>query len=63
MEDAYHDDYGSDRDSDDAIQELQSKSRNLKINNVAAYNPGSLVESQAQSKHKIAKVRQRDAEK
>ena len=59
----YQDDSGSDRDSDEAIKELQSKGRNLKINNVAAYNPGSLIESQAQSKHKIAKVRHRDAEK
>ena len=59
----YQEDSGSDRDSDDAIEQLQSKGRNLKINNVAAYNPGSLVESQAQSKHKIAKVRHRDVER
>ena len=56
MEDE-HDDSGSDRDSDEAVQELQSKSKTLKINNVAAINQGSLIDTQHKSKHKIAKVK------
>ena len=51
------DDSCSDRDSNEAIEQLQSKSRSLKINNVAAYNPGSLIDSGVKSKHKIAKVK------
>ena len=36
-----HESSCSDRDSNEAIEELQSKSRTLKINNVAVLNSGN----------------------
>ena len=55
----------SDRDSDEAVQQLQNKSKdaNVKINNVLAINPGSLIDTQAMSKQKINKVKARDDQK
>ena len=55
----------SDRDSEEAVQQLQNKGKdaNLKINNVLAINAGSMIDTQAMSKHKIAKVIARDEQK